>query len=219
MIEAPTTQERYTQAIQSSSLRVEADVRGDADYLIAAGWCKSRFGAALIRLQAEWDGSERLVPQMPTKRDIMKAALVEIETKTEKKGDKERTKHVRKITDESMKEARKRLMASYVSQRKRALAPLKSLPAAGLHLSLKMALEGQMLEDLPAQVLLYWLSPHCRVCHGTGVQATTEKCCGKCRERPGLEPIPGGLLGKIALDYIEECVETAKAQMRSAFAS
>ena len=219
MIEAPTTQERYTQAIQSSSLRVEADVRGDADYLIAAGWCKSRFGAVLIRLQAEWDASERLVPQRPTKRDIMKAALVNIETRKEKKEGKERLKHVRKITDESMEEARKRLMDSYTSQRKQALAPLKSLPAAGLHLALKMALEGQMLEDLPAQVLLYWLSPHCRVCHGTGVQATTEKGCGKCRERPGLESIPGGLLGKIALDYIEECVETAKAQMRSAFAS
>ncbi|MBF6631840.1 MAG: hypothetical protein ITG01_11925 [Comamonas sp.] len=219
MIEAPTTQERYTQAIQSSSLRVEADVRGDADYLIAAGWCKSRFGAVLIRLQAEWDASERLVPQRPTKRDIMKAALVNIETRKEKKEGKERLKHVRKITSESMEEARERLMGAYTSERKRALAPLKSLPAAGLHLSLKMALDGEMLEDLPAQVLLYWLSPNCRVCHGTGVQAATEKGCGKCRERPGFEPIPGGLLGKMALDYIEDCVARARADMRTYFAT
>lgn len=209
MTEAPTTQERYTQAIQSSSLRVEADVRGDADYLIAAGWCKSKFGAVLMRLQAEWDGSERLVPRRPTKRDIMKAAVLELDE----------VKGVRKITTESMDAARKRLMTTYESERKRVLAPLKSLPAAGLHLSLKMALEGEMLEDLPAQVLLYWLSPHCPVCRGTGVQAVTEKGCGKCREHPGYESVPGGLLGKAMLEYIEECVATAKAQMRNAFTS
>lgn len=74
MTEAPTTQERYARPVQSSSLRVEADVRGDADILIAAGWCKSKFGAALMRLQAEWDGAERWgvrTPKKPSKRDIM----------------------------------------------------------------------------------------------------------------------------------------------------
>ncbi|MFE1574290.1 hypothetical protein ACFIQG_21205, partial [Comamonas odontotermitis] len=60
MAEIITTQERYAAATQSSSLRVQGEnIPGDADYLIAAGWCKSRFGAALMRLQAEWDGAER----------------------------------------------------------------------------------------------------------------------------------------------------------------
>ena len=96
MTEAPTTQERYARAVQSSSLRVEADVRGDADILIAAGWCKSKFGAALMRLQAEWDGAERWgvrTPKKPSKREIMSEAQVTM------------SKGIRKITTTSMEAA------------------------------------------------------------------------------------------------------------------
>lgn len=217
MNEVTTTQERYTMATKSSSLRVQADVQGDADYLIAAGWCKSRFGVALMRLQSEWDGAERRVPIKPTKRDIIKAAQVRIESTVQAVKDKQKRIYVRSITAESMEQSRKRLEKAYQSQMSKAIAPLKTLRAAGLHLSIKLSIEGVEAEDLPARVLLYWLDPHCKVCQGTGIQVQSERGCGKCRVHPGLSAVPGGMIGRIALDYIEECVETAKSNMRKAF--
>lgn len=201
-------------ATQSSSLRVQADVQGDADYLIAAGWCKSRFGAALMRLQSEWDGAERRVPIKPTKRDIIKAAQVRIESKVQAVKDKQKRIYVRSITAESMEQARERLEKSYQSQMSRAVAPIKTLKAAGLHLSIKLAIEGVGVEDLPARVLMYWLDPYCNICGGTGLQPRSERGCGKCRERPGFSPIPGGMIGRAALDYIEDCVGRANQEIR-----
>lgn len=201
-------------ATKSSSLRVQADVRGDADYLIAAGWCKSRFGAALMRLQSEWDGAERRVPLKPTKRDIIKAAQVTIESSIKVVKDKKRRICVRSITSDSMEQARKRLEKTYQSQLSRVIAPLKTLKAAGLHLSLKLAMDGDDIDDLPARILLYWLDPHCVVCKGTGIQAESERGCGKCRERPGFSSIPGGMIGRAALDYIEDCIERARNEIR-----
>lgn len=48
-------EEQYSQACTSSQLRVEAEKRGSADLLIAAGWSPSRVGAALLRLHTEYD--------------------------------------------------------------------------------------------------------------------------------------------------------------------
>jgi hypothetical protein len=53
--ELRTTEEAYASATHSSNLRVEADRRGDADVLIAAGWSMSRIGGALLRLHSEYD--------------------------------------------------------------------------------------------------------------------------------------------------------------------
>lgn len=214
MNEVATTQERYTMATKSSNLRLQADVRGDADYLIAAGWCKSRFGAALMRLQSEWDGAERLVPKKPTKRDIIKAAQVTIESSLKVVKDKKKRIYVRSITSDSMEQARKRLEKTYLSQMGRAIAPLKTLRAAGLHLSLKLAMEGDDIEGLPARILLYWLDPRCVVCKGTGIQAESERGCGKCREHPGFSSVPGGMIGRAAVDYIEDCIERARDEIR-----
>lgn len=201
-------------ATKSSSLRVQADVQGDADYLIAAGWCKSRFGVALMRLQSEWDGAERRVPIKPTKRDIIKAAQVRIESTVQAVKDKQKRIYVRSITAESMEQSRKRLEKAYQSQMSKAIAPLKTLRAAGLHLSIKLSIEGVEAEDLPARVLLYWLDPRCNVCGGAGFQPRSERSCGKCRARPGFSPIPGGMLGRAALDYIEDCIGRANQEIR-----
>lgn len=199
MIEAPTTQERYTRAVQSSSLRVEADVRGDVDMLIAAGWCKSKFGAALMRLQAEWDGAERWgikMPVRPTKRAIMTEAQVEM------KGG------VRKITAASMEAARARLEKRYEQEMGKVMRALKTLPEVARMLQIKLLLDGQSAE-LAAPLLLYWLDPVCKVCRGTGLQAKSERLCGKCQEHPGRATVPGGAAGKRALEFIECCAGQA----------
>lgn len=208
MIEAPTTQERYAQAITSTNLRCDTQegARGSADLLIAAGWCKSKFGAALMRLQAEWDGAERWgvkTPVKPTKRAIMAEAQV-----TMRDG-------IRKITKDSMEAARLKLEKRYEAEMRKAVAALKSLPEVALHLQIGLALDGEDAE-LAAPLLLYWLDPNCRVCRGVGVQPKSERGCGKCREHPGLAATPGGEVGRKALQLITDCVARAGSEVRGA---
>jgi len=208
MIEAATTQERYATAIQSSHLRVEGEyVRGPMDYVIAAGWCKSKFGAALMRLQAEWDGAERRVPVKPTKRDILRDAQLE----SIKMSDGTR---VRRITTASTKAARERLEKTYNAELAKVKVALKSLPEVISHLEIKLLLDGQSAE-LAAPLVLYWLDPVCKVCNGTGLQAKSEKGCGKCREHPGRAHVPGGEYGKDVLQFLDDLQRTASASVRS----
>ena len=202
------TAERYTRAVRSSSLRVEGEhVPGDADYLIAAGWCKSKFGAALMRLQAEWDGAERWgikAPVKPTKRAIMTEAQV-----TMRNG-------IRKITTESMEAARKKLEKRYESEMGKVMRALKSLPEVAQSLKIKLLLDGQDGE-LAAPLLLYWFDPRCKVCHGTGLQPKRPMSnCGKCQEHPGLAPVPNGSIGANYLNLIERCAAQAGRDVRLA---
>ena len=218
MNEATTIQERYATATQSSSLRVQADVRGDADYLIAAGWCRSRFGIALMRLQSEWDGAERWgvrSPRKPTKREIMAEAQVTFTT-VDKAGKKA---VIRKITTQSMEAARLRLEKRFENEMHKVVLALKTLPAAGLHLSIKMAFDGDAGEDLPARVLLHWLSSTCSACQGRkfqlipGKDVLSERACGCCKGA-GVVPPPGGKAGAEALGYIDDCINFAREQVR-----
>lgn len=73
----PTIEEAYTSANTSSNLRVEADKRGDADLLIAAGWSGSRIGMALMRLHAEYDSTS-----IPPGGSVTDAVLLQINLKT-----------------------------------------------------------------------------------------------------------------------------------------
>jgi hypothetical protein len=57
MSDITTLEEKYSSAIHSSNLRVEADKGGAADVLIAVGWSASRMGAALMRLHTEYEGA------------------------------------------------------------------------------------------------------------------------------------------------------------------
>lgn len=217
MIEAATTQERYATAIQSSHLRVEGEyIRGPMDYVIAAGWCKSKFGAALMRLQAEWDGAERRVPVKPTKRAILAAAQVKFETKNYKdtKG-RDREKQVRKVTTESRLAAEKRLNEYYENELAKLKRALKSLPEVKRALQLKLLLDGVDAEIAEA-LLLYWLDPNCKVCHGTGFQPRRPtSICGKCQERPGKATIPGGEVGKGVLHFLDDLHKAAGGEARS----
>lgn len=213
-------QERYAQAITTSNLRCETldGSRSSADLLIAAGWCKSRFGAALMRLQAEWDGAERWgvkVPVRPTKRAIMAEAQVTLSAGTKAIKGKDRPIVIRKITKDSMEAARLKLEKRYEAELRKAVAALKSLPEVALHLQIGLALDGEDAE-LAAPVLLYWLDPNCRVCHGTGLQLRSERGCGKCREHPGLAATPGGEVGRKALRLITDCVARAGGEVRGA---
>lgn len=57
--EKPDIAEMYTSATHTSNLRVEAEIRGQADMIIAAGMSPSRLGSALLRLHSEFDGASK----------------------------------------------------------------------------------------------------------------------------------------------------------------
>lgn len=212
MIEAPTTEERYAGATRSSSLRVEADKPGDADYLIAAGWSKSRFGAALMRLHSEWDAAERRgcqIPRQASRKQIAKLAR-EIATREKSKD----------VCSEHSSAARQQLEAGFLSELKETMRMLKMLPEVRLHLALKLALDGNpQAEPLCAPILLHWLKPTCPACSGRKFQLKpwadelSENVCGGCGGS-GHASTPGGEEGKALLKYMEDCLGVARQSIK-----
>lgn len=206
MTEAPTTQERYTRATQSSSLRVQAEVCSDVDYLIAAGLTKATFGALLMRMQSDWDSSSRRIPKKPTRRDIALAAQ------------KSMGKGITKVTKESSKAARLKLEAVYRSDVAMLSASLRSLPAARLHLSTKLLLDG-MSDESVTQIILGWLEPTCPFCCGRKFQLVkwsqselSDQACGGCGgtgERPVADEVE-----QAARSYMSECIGCARQEIK-----
>ncbi|MDR0226719.1 MAG: hypothetical protein LBI66_09875 [Burkholderiaceae bacterium] len=202
MSDAPTTQERYAAATHSSNLRSSADTVGDADYLIAAGLSKARFGILLMRLQSEWDASACRIPNRPTRRDIARAAQQSL------------GKGITKVTKESSEAARKRLEATYRSEKAMLSQRLRSLSAVRRHLAIKL-----LLDDLPDEsvtdIVLRWLDPACPVCQGRGkqLQKWSEAelsgdacgCCGGSGKKP-----EGNDTERLALSYMRACVGDAR---------
>ncbi len=202
MNEAPTTQERYAAATHSSHLRLDARVTGDADYLIAAGLSKARFGAALMRLQSEWDSSPRRIPRRPTRREIAWAAQ------------KSLSKGITKVTKEASEAARKKLDATYQSEVALLSSSLRSLKEVLQHLAVKLLLDG-MSDETVTQVVLCWLAPACPFCSGRKFQlakwSETElsgQICGGCGgtgERPLADEVE-----QAARAYMSECIGYAQ---------
>lgn len=63
--ERPSTAERYGRATHASRLKVDAERRGDADMLIAAGMLPDFLGASLLRLQEEFETARARVTRGP----------------------------------------------------------------------------------------------------------------------------------------------------------
>ncbi|CAM4393778.1 hypothetical protein COAQ111491_21505 [Comamonas aquatilis] len=213
MTDTPTTQERYASATQSSSLRVEAGLQGDADYLIAAGWSKSRFGAALMRLHSEWDAAARRgcqIPRQATRKQIAQLAR-DIAT----------AKQSKQVEKEHSDAARKRLEDGFVSELKETMRMLKMLPEVRLHLQLTAALDQcPETESVCCAVLLHWLKPVCAACSGRKFQLSpragelSSVACRFCGGS-GHGKVPGGEHGRKLLTYMEDCVGRARQGIRS----
>lgn len=213
MTEAPTTQERYASATQSRSLRVEAGLQGDADYLIAAGWSKSRFGAALMRLHSEWDAAERRgcqIPRQATRKQIAQLAR-----------DIAKSKQSKKVEKEHSDAARQRIEAGFVAELEETMRVLKMLPEVRLHLQLIAALdESHETESVCCAVLLHWLKPVCGACSGRKFQQSPRAgelssiACRSCAGS-GHGKVPGGEHGRKLLAYMEDCVSRARQGIRA----
>lgn len=208
MNEAPTTEERYGQAIRSSHLRVQARVTGDVDYLIAAGLSKATFGAALMRLQSEWDASPGRIPRKPTRREISWAAQ------------KSLGRGITKVTKEASEAARQKLETTYQSEMALLSVSLRSLREVRQHLAIKLLLDGRS-DEAVTQLVLSWLSPACPFCSGRKFQLVkwsetelSEDICGGCGgtgERPCLDEAE-----RAARSYMDWCVSEVRHHMKIA---
>jgi hypothetical protein len=215
-------EEAYTSAGNSSDLRVEADIRSDADLLIAAGWSDSRVGMALLRLHSEWDKAEK--PKKPSAQQI--AALAEsIQI--------HRPPRAYVISPELMEDhlnhmkpawcqATARQMAQdwYMHEMAKLVNKLKSLPSVRAQLIGYVPKWGIAEAGLkvPA-VIAYWLDQTCHICHGLkfqrpeGAPALSHKACKSCHGT-GIAPVPHGQEGRRVLNYMDDCLQKGRSSIK-----
>ena len=186
--------EAYASAMSSTNLRVESACKGDADLLIAAGWSHSRVGAALIRLHSEWDGAAR--------GRVLGAA------------DFERRAKAGQAAEERSR-AQGEAMAVNEQEARLLFAKLKTLPAVQEQLSLQLA-RWQVPDATNAAGVMarWWLQRRCGACSGTGLVQRAGKVCKHCSQ--GEKRPPMGELGKRAANYMDDCVQRARASIGKA---
>jgi len=191
-------EEAYTSAMNSSDLSVEADRKGDADVIIAAGWSQMRVGGAVMRLHTEYDSTER--PRM------LGAAYFFPPGKTTK----EQRKHAgRQANDFNRKQLR------LFMERLRSLKDVRE--------QLVLQLVRWSVEDpreKASQIIGWWLHQCCPGCNGTKFQVAegtgrhNGKPCSECHGT-GKSETPHGGDGRRAASWMDQCVERNRSQIAS----
>ena len=201
MSDPTTVDERYSSATHTSDLRVRPEKTGDADVMIAAGWCSSRLGMALLRLHSEYDGMQH--PRKMTQDAIESYAA----TLDGPKPDRLRQAH---------------LDASkwHLHEMGLMLGRLKSLPVVREQLALVADKWGMESPHTAATtVLMWWLDSVCHVCHGVkreqieDTPILSDIVCQACRGS-GETRLPHGQQGRRLANYIDECLYNARISLR-----
>lgn len=184
-------------AVTSSNLKVDHECRGDADYLIAAGWSDSRIGAALLRLHTEWDQVEH-----------KPLATAKTFTPTN-------------AGNEAKAKAALAAHAHNIHETKLMLARLKTLPQVREQVGIKAIQWGiECPHDVAAAVIRWWLSQTCQQCHGTkfetipGTGRLSARACKACAGT-GLAPVPHGQAGRRLANWMDKCMQLARANIKS----
>lgn len=191
-------EEQYTSAMSSSNLRVEAERRSDADVIIAAGWSQSRIGGALLRLHTEWDSSEK--PRMATFEHFMPA--LKTGTTKERKLQAHALAHRHNLHEMGL-----------------LLGKLKALPDVRMQVTLQLLRWNVQDAEAKAPLIVrWWLAQTCPGCNGTkfqtveGTNRHSAKVCRAC-SGTGLREIPHGHEGRRCANWLDQCVERARASI------
>jgi hypothetical protein len=199
---APSVEEVYQTASNTSNLKVEADKRGSGDVMIAAGWSPSRVGMALLRLHSEWDSAAK--PTRQSAEQIHALAITMPITSGKDKGKPDRQR------------AQAEADRWFVSELRLLAQSLKSRPVVWEQLNHWMVLKAIDPETVAA-ALLHWLDPTCGVCDGHGLRkvpnapALSARQCHKCHGT-GHIPHPHG--SAKVLGYIDDCVQKARTSLK-----
>ncbi|KQM72962.1 hypothetical protein [Xylophilus sp. Leaf220] len=196
------TDEAYISATSATNLRVEADRRGDADVLIAAGWSMVQLGNALLRLHSEFDAVGRR--RVTTAADFVAGVPAQVKRPRDRQAAATAAAH-----EHNMREMV--LM----------LGRLKSLPAVQEMLLARMRqARVEQAEDKAGAMIQWWLSPVCPACHGTkfqvlaGTTIQTGKPCRSCGGS-GLAKVPHGEEGRRLANWMDECTKYAQHSIRN----
>ena len=185
--ELRTTEEAYASATHSSDLRVEADRRGDADVLIAAGWSMSRIGGALLRLHSEYDS----------------VAHPRLVTASQFGGDK-KAAHAHNVHETALMLGRLKSLPS--AREQVAIQALKWGFADAQDVAAKL------LQWWLSQVCPACHGTKFETVAGTG--RLSAKACKACRGS-GLAPIPCGEAGRRLANWMDDCLQRGRASMVS----
>ena len=212
-------EEAYTAAGNSSDLRVEADLRGDADLIIAAGWSESRVGMALLRLHSEWDKAEKPRKPSPDRISLLASTLKrdafplvinrsEAQRRTEK-CEQRRTAEARRLAGEW-----------YMHEMAKLVNKLKSLPEVRRALTAYVPKWGiqEAGAKVPA-VIAYWLDQTCHQCDGLkflkmpDAPSLSTKVCRACGGS-GIAAVPHGQEGRRVANYMDGCRPKGRGSIR-----
>ena len=180
--EMRTLEEAYSSATTASDLRVEADRRGDADMLIAAGWSMSRIGSALLRLHSEYDS----------------AAHPRLATPAQFGGDKKAT-HAHNVHETALMLGR---LKSLSGVREQIAAQAAKWGAAD-----QLTVAAEVARWWLSQVCQECRGTKFETVAGTG--RLSARACKTCRGT-GLAQIPCGDLGRKLANWMEECLHAAR---------
>lgn len=210
----PDLAERYTSAVGTSNLRVQAERGSPADMVIAAGMNPHRLGMALRRLVTEWDAQPKPRKISREVLEALAAAYPRLETgMVDWKG--------QLITPAQA--AHREVQEWHAHELGLLFQRLKTLPEVRAVLTqwaTEKGIEGP--EHLVAAVLQWWLNPICPVCHGVkkkvihGTGHTSGKDCWKCKGS-GESDVPHGSRGRMVKDHINRCLTSSVVGLRNKF--
>jgi hypothetical protein len=211
-------EERYTSSTNTSDLTVDTRHRRPVDDIIAAGWSRSRIGAALLRLHSEWDGSEKPQKATPEALEFLAATFPR-----EKDGmvlwkQKDGTKRLKPL-----EAAQRQAHAWYLHELGLLFQKLKTLPDVRRELigwCGRVGMSGG--QHKVAEILSWWLDPTCPVCDGRkwelidGTKRHSGKACKHCHGS-GEAYLPHGQDGRKMLGFMNDCLQAARSSMRDRF--
>jgi hypothetical protein len=214
-------EEAYTSAGNSSDLRVEAEVRTDADIIIAAGWSESRVGIALLRLHSEWDKAEK--PRRPSAEAIKAIAgsLLVSRQPVYVISQERMDRHLNSMKPVWCQEEARRIAQDwYMREMAKLVNKLKSLPEVRLQLTAYVPKWGiqEAAVKVPA-VIAYWLDQTCHHCSGLkflkieGAPSLSTKACRPC-SGSGIAPVPHGQEGRRVANYMDDCLQKGRDSIR-----
>jgi hypothetical protein len=219
-LERAGIEEQYSSATNTTNLKVEARRRLPVDYVVAAGWSRSRLGAALLRVHSEWDGSEK--PIRPTQQaiDALAASYKREDDGLVPWSDKVGGEVVRM---KPIAVARRQANQWHLHELGLLFQKLKTLPEVRRELigwCDRIGIHGG--EHKAPAVIGWWLDPTCVECGGLrfqiipGTARHSDKACEKCKGS-GEAHLPYGQDGRKVLGYIVDCLQAARSSMQGRF--
>lgn len=167
-----TIAERYSSATESSNLRI-GERRGDVDYIIAAGLIPNGLGAAMYRLQVEYDCVRADHAAAENRMRSLERMAAGERGEDDEKGTtaEERAAEIMQTAEQEATTAHLLILSQLTSLREaKALLGDFAIVQATKRRFMRPDREALIIAG---QVLDAWLNPNCKHCQGRGFNGST----------------------------------------------